>query len=287
MIYESVVNDTFALRGVSLEANFASNAVKAINSFFPRLFTTVNNGFSRLEDTEKVTIEGAKDTRNFMKFTKLEAKIEAGLKNIPYSDLTKLRVLVPEGFEGKYVDYATDLQQVFSYNENVLVPAIEEYYILIANIITNKNAKLSLKDNSSFVKRLISARTELNDLLVKDFVKDNHRTERTYEQVFSKNEDVTAMFKLRYQLMTSLEGTKLEQITDYVNKIRDSFTILINLAKEDQIEFLSAPQLKNITEGAYEIARQVEFFAVNYYRVKVLVNTYLHAEARIAQRLEV
>lgn len=283
MIYKSAITDNYALRAVALESNFISNGVKSIVSFFPSLLKSVSKGFAKAEDVKQFV--PAQADNNLERLNKTEQAIADALIWMPYDDIAMLRLPVPEGFTGNYCKYFAQLLEMFSYHEQTALPAIEEYYISIAAIITNKDAKLSLKDNTIKYKALSKSREENNKEIAKHF-NASSVAEYAYGKLFLNNQEVTQAFKLMHQLERTLISTKVASVTDQVVKITNALQTLISMAENGTIENLSPAQLKNLSEGAYEIAAQVEFFAINYYRAQVAINSLKDATQKLTKRLD-
>lgn len=284
MIYQSAVTDSLALRTISLEANYISNAVQAIASHFPSLLAATSKGFDRLKSIVKFKAEPG--DANALVLSNNEKKIQELLSVVSYSELTRLRLAVPEGFIGNYTNYFLDLQKLFDYHDNVCLPAFDEFYITVASIVTNKDAKMSLKDKSSLYKALAKNREETNASITNHFLHRSTQSEQEYQKLFTDNNDVMESFRQRHRLVARLEGVKIETMTDYVNKINDVLELMIKMAKEGSIENFSPVQMKNITLGAYEMAYQAEFFAINYYRAQNAIVAASQLQDKLLTRLK-
>ena len=283
MIYETAITDNYALRAVALEANFVANAVQSVIDFFPSMTKSISKGFNRLNELKPFVKTGY--DHNFSLDSK-EKTIQEKLKVVPYSDLIKFRVPAPEGFIGNYPAYLESLLASFDYHKQVCIPAVEDFYELVANVVTNKNARNSLKDNDRKYKELTQLRQSTNLNIAKFFIASSSQNETEYKKLFTSNDEVIKTFKLRYQLMDVLKNVDIKEMTTFVSKINDALNTLIELAQNGDIEQLSTAQLKNLTTGAYETASQVEFFAVNYYRAEVAVNTVGFAQDKLLARLK-
>ena len=285
MIYESVITNDYARQAVALEANFISNAVASVRDFFPKMLTSINRGFAKLDDV-KLFVPSANDGTK-ISFTRNEKKILELLPSVPYDELAVLRLAVPEGFQGNYNTYFSVLAQSFAYHQSIALPAIEKYYIELASIITNRNAKLSLKDRTDQTKSLTSSREKLNDDLSSFFLTRSTQAEQPFGKLFTNEHEVKQLFRQRYELQDLLKNTKLNLVTGHVENIKSSLDVLIKMAEEGKIEELSPAQLRNLTEGAYEVASQVEFFAINYFRTITAVNTITPLQVNLLNRLSV
>ena len=283
MIYNTAINNDYALRAVALEANFVANAVQSVIDFFPSMTSSIEKGFNRLIGVKQFVDTGRNGEFNL---DSKEKNIRDKLTEFPYSDLMKLRLPAPEGFLGNYPSYFESLLESFHYHRKVCLPALEDYYELVANVVTNKNARVSLKDNDRKYKDLTQNRTQLNLSIAKFYISSSSQNEVEYRKLFANNDEVIKTFKLRHQLMAELKNTNVQEVKELVNQINDALNTLIEIAKNGDMEQLSTAQLKNLTAGAYEIASQVEFFAVNYYRSEVAINTFSFAQDKLLARMK-
>ena len=279
MHYDTTITDTFALRAISLEAGVVGNAVSTIRNFFPRLKQAIMPAFDELD---KVKPFISKDD-NLYKLTSNEKDIEDFITRVPWEDLSVVHVPTPEGFVGNYVEYARKIFALFDYTQDVSFPAIEAYYTLLGNVLTNKEPKLSTKDITSQYKTLAKDRVNTNTGITANFIKGSTVAEGTMGKLFKSPDEVTELFRLRHKLIDSIKQAPLSKVKNRADKISECLDTIIAQVNENKIDYLSTQQLKNITEGAYEIAAQIEFFAINYYRVEILINTIKLVKERLLE----
>ena len=71
-------------------------------------------------------------------------------------------------------------------------------------------------------------------------------------------------------LTKRLDQVNLKKVASQVQKIVDTLDIAIKSAANGDYDKASNEALMNIANGTYELAQQVEFFAVTAYRIKAL-----------------
>lgn len=282
MHYESVIKDTYAQESIALETEFIANAVKTVKSFFPKLVSAVEPAFTLVAKLKEYT-PTSEDT-NVFKFTTGEDRILKELASTEYEDMAKLKLWVPEGFRGNMLSYFKDLSLALDYNQDVSLPALQEFYVLIASIITNKDAKKANKDLSNQTKGYAKSRVEYNKILASYFAPGSTQAEQEYRTLFKTNKELYDSYLERHKLLKKLSQISIKDYTEQVEKIKDGMQVLIDLVDDGSIQELSAVQVKNISEGAYEMAYQVEFFSVNYFRSMNLANSLQANEAKFFKR---
>lgn len=282
MHYETVIKDTYAQESIALETEFIANAVKTVKSFFPKLAVAIEPAFT-LVTKLKEYVPTSEDT-NIFKFTSGEDKILKELATTDYEDMTKLKLWVPEGFRGNMLSYFKDLNLALDYNQDVSLPALQEFYVLIADIITNKEAKKANKDLSNQTKGYSKSRIEYNKILSSYFAPGSTQAEQEYRTLFKTNKELYECYLERHKLLKKLSQISIKAYTEQVEKIKSSMQILIDLADNGTITELSPVQAKNVSEGAYEMGYQVEFFSVNYFRSMSLANSLQANEPKFFKR---
>lgn len=221
---------------------------------------------------------------NIFKFTSSEDTILKELATTDYEDMTKLKLWVPEGFRGNMLSYFKDLNLALDYNQDVSLPALQEFYVLIADIITNKEAKKANKDLSNQTKGYSRSRVEYNKILSSYFASGSTQAEQEYRTLFKTNKELYECYLERHKLLKKLSQISIKAYTEQVEKIKDGMQVLIDLVDDGSIQELSPVQAKNVSEGAYEMAYQVEFFSVNYFRSMNLANSLQANEAKFFKR---
>ena len=284
MYFDFEEQNLSAVKVASLESSYIASTVSAIHNFFPAMAKMIGEKFSTVSKLTQFVFTDKPE--NLVKLSKEEQAIVGAIQNETFDSLSKLRVAVPEGMVGNYVSYGRDLLNGFGYHEDTALEALETFYIMVAAIITNKDAKISLKDNTRVYEALERSRKDLNKKLASYFIARSTQPEQEFKKVFSRKEEVEELFKLTHELKAKLEKTKVDEVKAVTEKITDAIATLIKLVEEEQMDKLSAAQYKNITKGAYEMAYQVEMFSVNYYRALTYVNSVDSSKTNFKRRLD-
>lgn len=282
MQYETSVIECNAYKAIALEAEILSNTVTTIGKFFPQFMQTVNAGFSKLN-----ALSGfSGDMKSGKMLTSAEKNILSHLANVEYTDLERLALDVPEGFKGNIVSYVQTLLEGFQYFDTEMQKNLDEFYIKVASILTNKDAKLSLRDDSRVYSKMAKERQDENSKVGKYFKPGSSQATLNYGTCFSRNDDVYNFFMDAHTLESKLKAIDLNVISSKTSKINDALESLIKQVNAGTIERVSPEVTKNLAAGAHEMASQVEYFAIHYYRCMAILTSASLVTEKLARRLE-
>lgn len=247
-----------AMTSIALESEVLGNMVSSVANYFPAMHQHVQPLSSNVSALIGTIKKGLSRTEN---------KISEELEKLDYVGHTRyMKIEVPEGFTGNMVAYLSELLIAFTYFRESTEPAMQDYYVLISSILTNKEAKKSLTDHTPEYTKLEKSRLALNSKINGMFQEKSSQAISTFGKHFGKNEELKEAHALAVALEKALAKADLDGVQDQTAKIADAMAILSEQAQEGKIAYLTAPVTKSLSQGAFEIARQVEFLSVNCYR---------------------
>ena len=260
-VKSNTVTGTVALEMLALEAENSNNILQSAVSLIPSVVSELTSSMNGLLDLGKT-----------FSFSDLKSKVHAnffGSKNIPEDVLKPVFVPTPEGFIGNIDGYQTSLVFSLDYYEEVTEVLLREFYVTVAAFVTNKDRKLSVKDDTVKYKAYASSRTGLTKDVSSHFTKGN--TGRTlFHDAYGSYGEFMKVCNDNNNLTKRLDQVNLKKVVSQVQKIVDTLDIAIKSAANGDYDKASNEALMNIANGTYELAQQVEFFAVTAYRIKAL-----------------
>lgn len=284
MYHECTTDDDALRRVIALESARLADSTEAISNFFPAMMKKLYNSFT----SPKTIPNFVPSIKNkIFGLNSDERAIIAKLASIPYDDLINFKVPVPEGFSGNYTAYLMQCMENIDYYNLTTKNALEDYYIFVADLVTNKDAKKSLKDLQSKNNALKKSRQEIGETTNKFFIKGSNVAALAYGTAFSDNSEVEKLFRARVDLTSKIKSIDLHSVSDQVEKITQTLDTLTEQATAGNYEAFSPVQMKNISEGAYEMAAQVEFTSINYYRASVVLKTVEALEPALLKRVNI
>lgn len=258
-------NAPVAMKSIALEASVIGNMVSSVTNYFPELMERLSPMVSRITSTSVDLKKG---------LTSLEHTVASQVEVLDYAGHTRLfKIEVPQGFVGNTVDYLTLIDECFAYFKQITEPAMDDYYILIASILTNKEAKKSLKDHSAGFKALDKGRNVLNDRFNKFFKQGSNVAMSTFGTHYAKNEELRVALQKASALEGCLKNLNLDAVKDKTQRIADTIETLIKQTEDNKIAYMTPPVVSGLAQGAHEIAMQVEFLSVNVYRALAILKS--------------
>lgn len=283
MHYKSKVIEGHAYESISLETNYIANAAKTVASFFPDMWDNVVGGFNTVASLKEYVPSFTGLTPAGLSYN--ENKIANTMAKTDYEDMRKFRMHVPEGFKGNLLTYFILMQQVLNYSQDIALPALQEFYVLVADVVSNKSSRKSVKDLAGMFSGYSKSREQYAKELASYFVPHSSQADRAFGEIFGGGRQLSEMYSEKYKLKRLLADIKISKYTDAVSKIRNGMQALVDIVGRGENTYLSPAQVKNITEGAYEMARQVEFFSLNYFRAYTACNIVESNEHNLLVRL--
>jgi len=244
-----------SLSRIALEAGVLSNMVDSIRNTFPMLFADLSHTLEVTKDIPVVEIKYSKD----QKF------VTDNLHTKQYLDLAELNINIPEGFNGKLTDYATVIGEVTYETTLITEKVLKPYMVYLSQFLSNKDAKISTKDQTGIYKGLALKReSNINAM-------DHYRSNGTVSisklgKLVNRKEDIVHLFKTTNELTKMIDGLNIQDVKDCVKKCVDLLGIIIGQTEKGLIENVTPEVVMNLAFGAAEIAREVEFLAIVHFR---------------------
>lgn len=243
-----ISNESFSMSGIthSLQ-NLLPNIQKHFQGFI--------QGFSTSEPAVK--LKGSE--RDFIKL--LDGRV--------YLNLTPLMTHVPEGMTVSYLDYLLVLKDAVQHCHDVTLKTLNDYSVYLAQIITNRQFKLTTMPHDAMYVKLEKQRAELNARLAKCFKVGSSKAESTYGDVVQRNAEWVDVFKLLDTVngvLNSVDRTNLHKKADECN---NQLSIIIKQIRNNEFEGAGPEVTNNLSNGAYQSGAELEFFAITFFRVTV------------------
>lgn len=235
-------------------SDLANNLIASVKRIFPSImksFASVGAAFSPSEP-------GVPLTSNQEDFLDL-------ISHYTYLDLAQTRTFVPEGMHSTYLDYGHTLLDASEQAVKV-VDTLNTYSTYLAMIITNKNSELSTKNNNKFYEGMESRRNTLHHGLGAHFATGKHETNTTYGKVVARNSDWKEVFALSDKISTTLNTVDRKALIQKTKETNEYMQEIIRMIDDGQLENMSPAVANEFAEGAYQIASELEFFSLTYYR---------------------
>lgn len=240
-----------------------SVATLDVNAMLKNIFPEIKRHF--LEFTSRFSsndqpIPLSRDQRAFMRL----------LEKHNYVDIAPLGVFVPEGLTVDYVSFAQALKRGVDHAVKVQ-DLLNKYTTYLALLITNEFQRFETQNSAKVYDGLQAEREEILKEIGACFKPGSHETKAKYDEVVKRNNDWPIVFGEIETLSKTINSVNRGVLNKKVREASELMEKVITMLKAGKMEG-SAPEVaQELSDGAYQIASELEFFSVMYYRTLAFV----------------
>ena len=231
-------------------------ATEGVSDLLVKVMPGINNGFKTILNTIKPT--------SFIEVL-FEDSLEAALGNVNYVSLSRLDLPVPEGLQVKYLTYLETLES--STRRLADLPKnLEDFTRYVAGILTNHDSRVSTVSQDNLFRELDSSRGVAYAAISSCF-SGGTRAKRKYSELVDRNADWPVV-----ESKVKAVAKELNQYdrTDLIDKAKHLHSLLQKVeqtSKRGGFDLANPNVLKTLAEGAFQLASELEYLSVLYYRV--------------------
>lgn len=250
------------LNQLALESSFKDNVAslfqKGIPSLVEKFKAYINEGNKPDEDPS---------------ITALDANLSATQRHrleehyLTYRDVL---VQVPEGFKGEFLEYALELNSIGSSLFEQTHKLLTEYRFALSSILTNAEQRTSLKDLSANYERTAAARADLGKRL-SAFFQDNTVSRARLVDVLPQYKSAKDLVRQIKELHRVSGNKQLEEIQTSVKTVVEYLSLVETRLADESISDVSPTVVKNIANGAHELALYVDAVVAYHYAAVSLI----------------
>lgn len=240
---------------IALEAHIVSDLVGLVKKAFPQILDDFKGllGFTNpLEQAIQLTPEA----RSF---------VNDIARKHSYVDIAPLNAWVPQGFKGDYLSYVPCLELQVAHVERLLSETLGPFTGFLAKVLTNYDDQLSTQAIN--YTKLETVRKHLEDQNAMFYEAGSTRAQSSLGQVVKRNNDWEPLLHSTNELITRMNKIDRKVITKKIAESADLLERLIRLIKNNKIPHISPQVVTTLSNGAYQVAKEVEFYSIVYYRV--------------------
>lgn len=257
IVADKPLNAEYYLSAISLESSVLANMSQSLKNLFPDLIDSVRNSFNQIIDLPAFNLTLSLDQKFLLK----------EISGFPYIDIAEFTINTPEGFKGTYIDYTKVLYKALERIQGIDVKVLQPYATYLSTFLSNKDSKISTKDNTKIYKDIKVTREHMIHDLGKFFTNSSSKSKTTIGSVVKRNADFKVIYDEMVIIKKKLDVIDLKNVSNNVKNCLDLLDIIILRIKNDEIENVSPEVTQNLSVGAYEIAKEIEFFSVIYFKV--------------------
>lgn len=261
---------TFSLESriarMSMEAQTASSVSDIFHGVLPGLLNAFQNAGSAISSMADPVVDMAAMVKSYLGFKPM-------IKFSSYSNHSSILIPVPEGFQGDMLAYGKDLVKLSLTVYSDTQRALEDYNIALAAFISNQEDKISAKSNTEFFSRIEKQRTQASAVISEYFPGKTDSSRIQFGQAYKRFTDLEGAVEEAKDLDGIIRKQNLSAISKLVGKISSNLDIVIKNFKLEEYEKVSGPSALNVSRGAYEVAKMVEFLSVLRFRADQYIAT--------------
>lgn len=202
------------------------------------------------------------------------------LQKVPYMAYQETLIFVPEGFKGKWIPY---LELLLSQGDMLLArgkEVVDNYNLELSKFLSNADVRHSLVDKKAEYSKLKAEREGYQKLVDKFFDQTNSTLSRQkLKVVIDRFSDLSTVFQLEEKLLAVRKRQDYKTIIGEVNRASEMLKLISRRLDKGDIEDVSGQVARNLAEGAYEVAKFVEYLAIfGYYMETILASIHNTAE---------
>lgn len=250
------------LEQLAIESNVLANVIDTFRNIVPDLKTKIFEFKDRLTASATASDKEVKHCEDLFKH--LSPKI----KYANYVNYSKTLVAVPESFKGNLLQYILLLNKLAPEVYSEANKLLGEYNFVLSTFISNKETKISIKDHTDIFHKAKTARERFS-LEISAFFPTNNPQSRNYlGHVIERFYDLEKILDETKKLNNTHSKQNIKNIAELVNNSCDSLDIIIRNLQTQGVSNVSGNSAKNISEGAYEVAKYVEFVSAFRYNTE-------------------
>lgn len=202
-----------------------------------------------------------------------------------YVDIGPLTVYCPEGMKGSYLELAAALKSGAEHAAKVM-DLLNQYTTYLALLITNEYQRFSTENSVKVYQNLQEERERILKDIGACFNPGRHDSTIKYSDAVSRNKDwelvfgeVDTLSKLSNSVSREKLNAKVKEATQYIEKI-------MQMLKDGKMESTAHEVAQELSDGAYQIACELEFFSTMYFRVMAFNTSVNESVDKITENLK-
>ena len=243
------------------------------------LFSRFFNTFEGIKNAVTKTLNGILIDSNIDKLNRSLKTIRSDFRSnvaiidsINYVVLSTLPVPCPDGFDKDFLGYVLALEQERENLVKTALASVSEFNTYLASFIGNKNSKISLQDNGRHYSALAKQREKQVNLFFSFFTKGVNQRQ-TLAKMFKNKEDIKNAISQAILTFETTSKINLQGLNQETKVMVERMNLIIDHYYNSSDLEVSKQTLLNLSEGAHEVACQIEHLALFVARTEIAAVT--------------
>lgn len=187
-----------------------------------------------------------------------------------YMALRPLQCFTPEGLKVTYLEYLEALAPAVEHAAAVGSNVLNPYASFLADMVTNRDGALRSKDFSASYAALGAKRELLQAQLGKCFSKGGHESSAELGKVVARMNDWQPVLAGVDACAVAINKVDRKALDKKMHECVELLDILQKKLERNEYGDVSPEVANNLASGAFQAAKELEFFSTTYYRVLTL-----------------
>lgn len=243
------------------------------------LFSRFVNTFEGIKNAVTKTLNGVLNDSNLDKLNRSLKTIssdfrsnEAVIDSINYVVLSTLPIPCPDGFDKDFAGYVSSLESEREVLIKTALTAVSDFNTYLASFIGNKSSKISLQDNGRHYVSLAKQREKQNQLFM-SFFSTGVNQRQTLAKMFKTKEEIKQAISQSIRTFETTSKINLEGLVHDTKVMAERMNLIIEHYHNSSDQEVSKQTLLNLSEGAHEVACQIEHLALFVARAEIAAVT--------------
>lgn len=250
-------------RVLSHESLSMPDSFSVLTNFIPKIVTSINEGISFLK--ARIAGEG---TAGASGFREAMTDVDKYTVNKDFIEYRQVLMTVPEGFSGHLLDYLKALQDIAFKHIKDTHKSLEEYRVTLGSVLNSPDFRKNLQLHNRFVNDIEKSVTDSKAVIAKFITPTRMTSRQKIGTVITRFSEMNPIIAEATRLMEFQNSYDYRRLNNQVAEICQFLDLIKKGIDDKEIENLSPAMVRNIADGAFEIAKLVEFVAIYSYHTE-------------------
>lgn len=239
---------------IAMEAAITTDLAGLLKRVFPQMIEDLKS-FVGIADASLQAIQLTPQARQF---------VDKVVKKNTYLDIAPMSAWVPEGLAVSYTQYLPILQACVDHAATIVDGTMIPYCTFLSRLITNRDEQLqSMAYDYTALEKI---RDGLQDANAKCFKKNSNVAQVSLGDVVHRNAEWEPILHAANALLEKMNKVDRKALNKKVEESTHLLDTIIKKLKHDEYTSITPQVVENLSNGAYQVGKELEFFSVTYYR---------------------
>lgn len=187
-----------------------------------------------------------------------------------YVQIRDVRAFRPEGMSSTYLQFLATLLPVTEQVKGILIDVVQPYSQFLAQLVANRDARLSTDDATQEYRALEARRESIYEQFAAHYRAGSYATNAKVGDVVERQDDWVKVLATLEQCERNMKEVNRDKLDNLVQQCSRSLELLYQQLQKGAIDQASHEAAKRLSNGAYQVAKELELFSTTYYRVLAL-----------------